>query len=461
MWRRRLIDALFLAALLMFDVAAAEQTPLLVDVTVNYRHQGVSLLLSDGNDRYLASTLDLEKWGVQGPYHDLIEYMGRQYSPLSSIDGIEVDYDSSQASIALEFPSRLLGLQHASVRRLDTPSPASSTGMYLDYDWSYIEEYESYSTGLIAPTYFSPLGALHTQVLYRGYDLSFADPELADPWVRLDTTFTRDLPEKMRSLRVGDVVSRSGPWGGALRIGGVQIASNFATQPSFVTFPVPSMFGETRLPSTLDLYVDGRLRYQQDLAPGSFRIDDIPVVTGSGQMQMVVTDILGREHTYTQEFYASPQLLRTGLSEYSYTLGAIRKNFGSASNDYGEAALLATHRYGVNDRLTAGARAELGRDRQHVSGTADWSPRDTGVLTAGVGLSWSEFGRGVAWNLGYQYVAPRFRVSAQALGTSRDFKLIGVDPYQAPPKTQIMLSGGWSGGIRGSIGLTLRAAGLS
>jgi len=452
--RRRLKASLFPAALLMVNGALAEQTPLLVDVTANYRPQGVTLLLSDGAETYFASTLDLEKWGVRGPYQDLLEYQGREYSPLSSLGDVDVDYDSVRASVALVFPAHLLPSQNSSLRQNRAPPPTSSTGAYLDYDWTYTDGYESYASGLIAPTIFSPLGALHTQVLYRGYDLSFVEPELADPWVRLNTTFTHDIPEKMRSLRVGDVIGRPGPWGGALRIGGVQLASNFSTQPAFVTFPTPSIFGETRLPSSLDLYVDDRLRYQQDLEPGSFRIDDVPVVTGSGQMQMIVTDILGREMTYTQDFYVSPELLRTGLSEYSYTLGAIRKNFGYESNNYGDVALLATHRYGVNDRLTVGARAELGQYTQHLSGTADWSPGNKGVLTAGVGLSNSTLGGGVAWNLGYQYHASEFRVGAQALGTSRDFRLIDGDYYRPPPKTQIVLSGGWSGRFRGSIGLT-------
>jgi len=448
------LKGLLILAALPICAGAVEQTPLLVDVTVNYRHQGIALLMSDGSDTYYADTLDLAKWGVRGPYADLTEYRGRDYSRLDSLGDIEVDYDSTRAKVALVFPAHLLPSQNSSLRQSQAPPPTSSTGAYLDYDWTYTDGYESYASGLIAPTIFSPLGALHTQVLYRGYDLSFVEPELADPWVRLDTTFTRDIPLKMRSLRFGDVIGRPGPWGGALRIGGVQLASNFSTQPAFVTFPTPSMFGETRLPSSLDLYVDDRLRYQRDLEPGSFRIDDVPVVTGSGQMQMVVTDILGREMTYTQDFYVSPELLRTGLSEYSYTLGAIRKNFGYESNNYGDIALLATHRYGVNDRLTVGARAELGPDTQHVSGTADWSPGDTGVLTAGVGLSSSSLGDGVAWNLGYQYHGSEFRVGALALGTSRDFRLIDGDGYRVPPKTQIVLNGGWSGRFRGSIGLT-------
>ena len=265
MLRRRLKASLIPAALLMVNGAVAEQTPLLVDVTANYRPQGVTLLLFDGDETYFASTLDLEKWGVRGPYQDLLDYQGRDYSPLNSLGDVDVDYDPGRASVALVFPAHLLPSQKSSVRQGRATPPTSGTGAYLNYDWAYSDAYESYATGLIAPTIFSPLGALHTQVLYRGYDLSFVEPKLADPWVRLDTTFTRDSPEKMRSLRFGDVIGRPGPWGGALRIGGVQLASNFSTQPAFVTFPTPSMFGETRLPSSLDLYVDGRLRYRRDL----------------------------------------------------------------------------------------------------------------------------------------------------------------------------------------------------
>ena len=88
MRRRRLKNSLIPAAMLMVNGVLAEQTPLLVDVTANYRPQGVTLLLFDGDETYFASTLDLEKWGVRGPYQDLLEYQGREYSPLSSLGDV-------------------------------------------------------------------------------------------------------------------------------------------------------------------------------------------------------------------------------------------------------------------------------------------------------------------------------------------------------------------------------------
>ena len=91
MWRYRLRGFLFLTVLFIFDGAAAEQTSLLVDVTVNYRHQGVSLLLTDSNHNYFASTHDLKKWGVRGPYRELFEHQGSQYSSLSSLGDIDVE----------------------------------------------------------------------------------------------------------------------------------------------------------------------------------------------------------------------------------------------------------------------------------------------------------------------------------------------------------------------------------
>jgi outer membrane usher protein len=50
--------------------------------------------------------------------------------------------------------------------------------------------------------------------------------------IRLDTTWTLDLPDRLSTLRVGDAISTAGAWGQSMRFGGVQFGTNFATQPS-------------------------------------------------------------------------------------------------------------------------------------------------------------------------------------------------------------------------------------
>ncbi len=92
----------------------------------------------------------------------------------------------------------------------------------------------------------------------------------------MNSTFNRDDPERMRSYRAFDVVSAPSPWGGSYRLAGLQIASNFSTQPEFITFPVPSLKGQAQVPSTVDLYVNDVLRRRQEVQPGEFRLDDVP-----------------------------------------------------------------------------------------------------------------------------------------------------------------------------------------
>ena len=92
----------------------------------------------------------------------------------------------------------------------------------------------------------------------------------------------------------------------------------------------------------------------------------MPAVTGAGELKMVVTDMLGQEQVITQDFYASAQMLKPGLSEYSYSLGKMRERFGYASFDYGELAFVGAHRQGIDENWTLGARLELSEVAQLI-----------------------------------------------------------------------------------------------
>src|SRR5690606_33986532 len=117
-----------------------------------------------------------------------------------------------------------------------------------------------------------------------------------------------------------------------VRFGGVQWATNFATQPGFVSLSRPAMQGEAALPSTLELYVNDTLRLKRDVPAGPFSIQDLPVMTGRGEARLVVTDLLGREQVIVAPYYASPRLLDPGLNAWSYEIGAVREDYGLFSN---------------------------------------------------------------------------------------------------------------------------------
>src|SRR5690606_29665667 len=100
------------------------------------------------------------------------------------------------------------------------------------------------------------------------------------------------------------------------------------------------------LPSTVDLYVNGIRRLSQPVAPGAFQIDRVPTVNGSGMAQLLITDITGNSRRIDIPLYGSQSLVQQGLSDWSFDLGQVRRNYGTESFDYAGLASSATWRHG-------------------------------------------------------------------------------------------------------------------
>jgi len=456
-WLRRNLIIAALGLLTTTGVANATESLqlLLADTTVNHVEQGEAFLLWDGVGEFFAAEPELIRWRVRAPFPEPVLYDDMPYYRIRALPGATANLDTRAMAITITLPPEVLERQHFRVRGIDPPEASAALGLYLDYDLSYMQEsIDRYPFALLAPTFFSGVGVLHSEFLYRGLDAPPGEIDGYDEFVRLDTTLTRDDPTRMRAYRAGDVFSAPGPWGAALRLGGLQVASNFSTQPSLVTFPVPHLQGSAATPSTVDLYIDGMLRSRQEVESGFFRIDNLPTITGAGEMTMVTTDALGREQTVTQDFYASSELLKRGLAEYSYSLGLLRENFSYASNDYGEPAFIGAHRQGIDNRWTLGGRVELSDEVQLIASTSDWALHRGGVVSTGVAVSNSDRDFGGSWLLGYEWQTNDYRIRAQATGSSRDMAV--VDPYlnSIPRKLQLVANAGLNRGIVGSLAAT-------
>ncbi len=260
--------------------------------------------------------------------------------------------------------------------------------------------------------------------------------DLGDPasTIRLDTTWTYDRPAQLDSLRFGDAISRAGSWGRSLRFGGVQWATNFATQPGFIAFPLPGLSGDAALPSTVELYVNNALRMSRQVPSGPFSIQDLPVVTGLGEARLVVRDLLGREQVITQPYYASPNLLQQGLQDYSYELGLVRKNFGIDSNSYDRPLAAGTHRLGFSDWFTGEVRAELLGNQQAVGLGGVLLGPAAGVFTGSLATSRSDQGSGGLLGLGFQRQTRHLSFGANTQLASQRFAQAGLQPGELAPR---------------------------
>ena len=211
----------------------------------------------------------------------------------------------------------------------------------------------------------------------------------------------------------------------------------------------------TSTPSIVDLYIDGQLNRRERITGGPFLIDEIPVQYGQGTIGVVVTDMLGREQTYTQSIYSSSRLLHDGLAEYSYSIGFLRENLGFESNAYGDAAFVASQRYGLNDRVTVGGRMELAADVVAAAASTDWVLHRGGVVNTGLALSNGDDGSGASTLLGYEFRNDFINLNARATAASSDFDTVGSSLGWRHPKLQMLVGSGLSFGYLGSYGVTL------
>jgi outer membrane usher protein len=176
--------------------------------------------------------------------------------------------------------------------------------------------------------------------------------------LRLETSFSYSHPESLVTYRAGDSISGALAWTRSIRFGGIQAQRNFGLRSDLVTAPLPSFSGSAAVPSTLDVYLNNSKTYTQEVPPGPFQVNNIPLISG-GEARLVLRDATGREVETTLPFYTSPQLLREDLTYFSVETGYPRIHFGTESNDYvaKEFASMSV-RHGMYDWLTLEGHAE-------------------------------------------------------------------------------------------------------
>lgn len=449
-----LIGAMFSPPALAGDVVQAQET--LLAVRVNGALMPVTLLLQQPDGRILARTSDLLRWRFVVPEGNAVTHAGETFLALDAMAGVRWRIEPATQTLAIDtvagnFLPTTMSLDGG--RRGQPPPPP--LGGFLNYDLTtQTANHQTTSGGLFEAVVFGPWGSLAGSAVARSGVVGKANGPAHGETVRLDTTWTLDRPGDVATWRIGDTVSRAGSWGRPLRIGGLQYGTNFGTQPGFITFPMPGLAGEAALPSTVDVYVNDALRMRRDVLAGPFSIIELPVVTGMGETRVVVRDLLGRQQTIVAPFYASTQLLRPGLRDFSYEIGAMRSNYGTASADYGRMVAVGTERRGLTDTLTGELRGEISKDRQAMGIGAAWLWPAAGVFSASVAGSRSAPGSGGLMSLGFQRQTKTLSFGGSFSATSREYVPLGQRPTEPGPQKQIVQTyASYSTPAHGSIGL--------
>ncbi len=438
-----------------FDVAAVRPIgiPLMLEVTVNGMAQGIAPFRLIENRLWAApqtlSALGLKVGEGEAAGAPLIA-LDREYAGA-------VTFDAGLQTVAFMVEPRRLAVGTSRLNFDDQsgPVPTSATGLVLNYDIN-----ANYAQGKLGVNGFTETRLYSGTALLENTALLQTGGQGFGPQqnvLRLDTTASFSLPDKRLTVRAGDLITRQASFSRPTRLGGVRIGTDFALQPYFVPNPVPAFFGEAALPSTVDLFIDGLKRFSGQVAPGPFEIGTgANRVNGAGNAQVVITDALGQVSAIDFPLYDTPLLLRKGLADWSVEVGAVRRNYGLRSFDYGKQPVAsATVRYGVSDNLTLEAHGEGGDRLANGGAGLAWLIPNGGVVAGSVAGSTDRNGSGVRYEFGYSFLTAKFNLSATMQRASTGFRDLAAVQGAEIPRERDVVTMGYNSGRLGSFGASL------
>jgi len=430
--------------------ASGDMRPALFDVTLNgQRGDEPVMVLRDADGAIYASAEAFARWRLRLPPALPVRHEGRLYYPLAALPAARVRVDEAAQAVAIDLAAAAFETQRARLDAYeDVAMTPPATGAFLNYDLLFEHVGgDSRIGGAFQLGLFTRHGVGET-----GFVASSAPG--APRLVRLETAWTIDRPADATTIRIGDSVSSAGPGAAPVRFAGVHYYRNYAVRPGFITMPLPDFAGGAAVPSVVDIYVNNILQGSREVAPGPFELSNVPVASGGGTVQLVVRDLLGRKIVSEQSYYASTQLLRRGLHDFSWEAGFVRRDFGRRSHSYGELMAATTHRYGLSDRITGEAHLQASESTQMAAIGLTALAFDLGQVGGSVSVSRSDRGTGFRLAGAFERRAGGLSFGALAEFHSRDFAFIGMPDGFRPPR--LVLQGFADLSLRrGSVGLNL------
>ncbi len=447
-----LFTALPLPSFAVETSPGSQREAIIVSVTLNMEQKGDFMVLLTPTGDFLMKAEDINSMGLRRIQGDASDIDGELYLSLKSMKELTFVFDEKKLTLALTASPDML--PHQTIDLMPPRQPKvlypRDTAVFLNYNLSYAGSSPAgdHTIGL-----GNELGIRTGDVVFLSDFLYLSDSQQSS-FTRLMTSATYDRRSDLQRLVVGDFFASSGGLGSSVNMGGISFSKVYAIDPYFIENPLLTLTGMAPLPSVADVYLNGMKIRSEKLNPGEFQLSNLQSYQGASQVDIVVRDPFGREQRIHYPFYFTDVLLKEGLHEYSYNIGFLREQFGTESNDYGDAALSLFHRYGISDRITAGIRAEGTNGLYNIGATGSFLLGIDGVLSVGIaGSSDSRAGQGTAESLSYSYQGRKFNGSLLLNRYSEEYRTISTQSALERPKSDTSAGIGYFQERLGSLSL--------
>lgn len=404
--------------------------------------------------------------------HSLVREAGQYYLPAHTLEALGISpaaivpnaaglyslneltegfywLDVSQPKLTLWMPTSRFKPYRIERKRADPLVPQRGYSFLLDYQLTegIDEDDERWRTGVFDAAVSLGTAYCETQHQYRSNTERFT---------RQGSRCVLDRPRSLLSVTLGDTFTSNSVLGQTVAYGGVQVGTNTKLAPSWVTRPRPSLRGAVLTPAMLEVWINQNLVTQEQLPPGQFELYDLPAASGVSDILSRIEDSSGMPIIQRFAFYSDASLLARGLGEWSLSYGHRRTGVIDGQIQYDEFPFaLVAGRYGLTNRMTFGARAELFETGRVGAGTSYWGLGPLGMLDVGGALSFNEDTQdtGATWQWGVTRRASKVSLRYREQRTDDAFIQFGSTVPNRLPDVEKQLTLGWS--VRRGVSLSV------
>ncbi|WP_374523746.1 hypothetical protein [Sphingopyxis sp.] len=232
-----------------------------------------------------------------------------------------------------------------------------------------------------------------------------------------------DEPEDYRRWFAGDLDTETRGFQSYVQMGGIGVLRQ---RRRFNAFRSAVLQADRQLilqrDSTVRFLRNGTLYRELRLQPGRYDFSSLPLIAGSNDIQIQVTDNSGAVQNLSYQQYLDPIDLDPGDFEYAAYLGPISRTFGGAPDYRGTVAFSGFFRKAFFNAPAVGIGFQASKDVQTLTGQTQFVLPNGGRLLLDAGASHAKsVGGGFAGGVSYEHFFDR--------GNNSDTLTVRADYY--------------------------------
>ncbi|MGB6984375.1 MAG: fimbria/pilus outer membrane usher protein [Candidatus Aquilonibacter sp.] len=312
----------------------------------------VAVYLSDEEVIYVSDT-DLDAWTLKRPRTASFERNGHRYYGLQTDLNLAASYNRHDGTLEIVAPSSAFLGQPDNRKPIPT---IPGRGAFFNYDLN--QDNQTYDF------YAASQGGIYQLKYQSTTNTEFRFYRSLLRWFQVDSA-------THRAISIGDGNTNGGWIGSSVPFAGVHYASDFTTDPTYVSRGAPSVSGFATAPSLLEVYINNVLAIQRYVPEGPFTVDGLPTSAASSDIVLVLTDQRGVKTTQEARPLYDPTFLGRGFSEFRLDSGIAEENANLPGQYYRGFVTQGDVRYGLTDGVTAAVLAETINSKNFADVGAD------------------------------------------------------------------------------------------